>query len=630
MPAAADRNLLFGILALQMDFITRDALITAMNAWVLAKDTPLGQVLVEAHIRQHGDDPQQSLASVSSVGSLRQELAQLADADVQASLVHLAPTRHREDLNATASQAVGTPTAAGLRFRILRPHAKGGLGHVSVALDQELRREVALKEIQDQYADDPESRARFLREAEVTGGLEHPGVVPVYGLGTYADGRPFYAMRFIRGDSLKEAIGRFHKADVPGRAVGERALAFRRLLGRFVDVCNAVAYAHSRGVLHRDLKPGNVMLGPYGETLVVDWGLAKTVGRPDGEAASPEGTLRPASATDSAPTQAGAALGTPPFMSPEQAAGRLDQLGPASDVYSLGATLYCLLTGRAPFERGDVGEVLQKVQKGAFPPPRQVKRAVPAALEAICLKAMALRPEDRYAAARALADDIEHWLADEPVAAYREAWAARAGRWMRRHKPAVAGMAAALLASVLLGGLGAWHLAEQAAAQRRGVETALKEVARLQQQARWAEARVALEQAEGRLGEGGADSLRGRLEQVRRELDLVADLDAIRLTRAAWVGGRLDRAGKDQQYEQAFHAAGMRRRLPPGCGTRRCARPWWPPWTTGPTAPRASTGAPGCWRWRGGRTRTRGGTACATRPSGTTRPPWPGWWQGLA
>jgi serine/threonine-protein kinase len=388
--SAADKNLLFGILALQMDFVGKDALIQGMHAWVLDKARPLGQILVaqgaldpanqalleplvDAHIRQHGDDPQQSLVSVSSVGSLCQELAQVADADVQASLAHLPAAPRKDDLNATVSEAVGAPTAAGLRFRILRPHAKGGLGQVSVALDSELRREVALKEIQDEYADDPQSRARFLREAEVTGGLEHPGVVPVYGLGCYADGRPFYAMRFVKGDSLKEAIGRFHKADVPSRDVGERALAFRRLLGRFVEVCNAVAYAHSRGVLHRDLKPGNVMLGPYGETLVVDWGLAKTVG----EAASPEGTLRPTAATDSAPTQAGSALGTPPFMSPEQAAGRLDQLGAASDVYSLGATLYCLLTGRAPFERGDVGAVLQKVQKGDFPPaaPAQARGA---------------------------------------------------------------------------------------------------------------------------------------------------------------------------------------------------------------------------------------------------------------
>src|SRR5262249_31859338 len=157
---------------------------------------------------------------------------------------------------------------------------RGGLGAVFVALDAELGREVALKQILDDHADDPASRSRFLLEAEITGGLEHPGVVPVYGLGTYADGRPFYAMRFIRGDSLKEAA-RCRGDGAPKGDDGRRSLELRKLLRRFTDVCNAIEYAHSRGVLHRDIKPGNIIVGRHGETLVVDWGLAKAVGRID-------------------------------------------------------------------------------------------------------------------------------------------------------------------------------------------------------------------------------------------------------------------------------------------------------------------------------------------------------------
>jgi serine/threonine-protein kinase len=458
-PVNTDRNLLFGILALQTDLISRDALIAGMSAWAVAKDKPLGQILVEqgalrpenralleslvaANLKAHDGDPQQSLAVLSSVAGVQKDLQAIADTDVQASLAHLPPTPPA-DADPQATRAPdSSPPSIPLRFRVLRPHAKGGLGEVFVARDEELHREVALKEIQNQHADDPHRRARFVLEAEITGGLEHPGIVPVYGLGAYPNGRPFYAMRFIRGDSLHEALNRFHKADGPGRDPRERNLAFRELLGRFVNVCQAVAYAHSRGVLHRDLKPGNIMLGRYGETLVVDWGLAKPLGQaaPD----TPEGPLTPVSGSRAAPTVAGTAIGTPAYMSPEQAAGRLDVLGPPSDVYSLGATLYHLLTGRPPFAGQDLGAVLRQVQAGDYRPLRQVKPQVPAALAAICRKAMRRRPEERYATPAVLAQDVERWLADEAVGVYREPWPSRLGRWGRRHRGWAAGTAAAV------------------------------------------------------------------------------------------------------------------------------------------------------------------------------------------
>jgi serine/threonine-protein kinase len=356
--------------------------------------------------------------------------------------------RRASDPSASVPAAVGALTSSGRRFRVVRLLGRGGLGEVYVAFDEELRREVALKVIHGLGAADAGNRTRFLVEAELTGRLEHPGVVPVYGLGWDDAGQPFYAMRLIRGESLKEAVARFHAADQLPRDPAERELALRGLLKRFVDVCNAVAYAHSRGVLHRDLKPQNIMLGPYGETLVVDWGLARAAGHSRGMPGTPDEPLRP-EAGGNDPTLPGSQLGTPQYMSPEQAAGRPELHGPASDVYSLGATLYHLLTGHAPFENADVVTTLEQVRSGEFPAPRSVNGRVPAALDAVCRKAMALEPQDRYASARALADEIEHWLADEPVCAFREPVHARLARWARRHKPAVVG-AAALLVTALV------------------------------------------------------------------------------------------------------------------------------------------------------------------------------------
>jgi len=586
-PAATDRNLLLGVLALQMDFISREALIQAMNAWVLDKTKPLGQILldqgalaadahvllaslVQKHLELHGNDAQKSLAAIPGLGGVRRDLGSVTDPDVQASLVTLPPSTDPQSTRTPSlspADAAG-PGSAAQRYRILRPHARGGLGEVFVAQDEELHREVALKEIQEQHSDHPDNRARFLLEAEITGGLEHPGIVPVYGLGVYADGRPFYAMRFIKGDSLKDAIDRFHKADAAPRQPGERSLALRELLGRFVDVCNAIAYAHSRGVIHRDLKPQNVMLGPYGETLVVDWGLAKPLGRRDAAAGLAESTWLPTPNSASGLTQMGAVAGTPEYMSPEQAAGMIPELGPASDVYSLGATLYCLLTGKPPLHGTDSLRTLVQVQKGEFPPPRQVKPQVPAALEAICLKALAKEPAQRYPSAGELAREVERWLADEAVTAHRERWWQRAARWARHHQAATAAGTAALLVALLLGGAGAFawqreqarreaEQARQAEQQRQMVQATLQDVLRLRSQGSWDGGRALLRHADEQLGEKGPPELRDQVAQARRQLELVARLDDIRLQASTIVEGKMDTAGADREYATVFAEIGL-------------------------------------------------------------------------
>jgi WD40 repeat protein/serine/threonine protein kinase len=339
-------------------------------------------------------------------------------------------------------------------YRVGHLHARGGLGEILVARDEVLHRDVALKVLQPERAQDRGSRSRFLREAEVTSQLEHPGIVPVYGLGQVADGSPVYAMRFIRGETFFEAARRFHAAAPPGGEPGWRRQAFQHLLQRFLSVCNTIAYAHSRGIIHRDLKPSNILLGAYGETLVVDWGLAKPVTADPSPADTPV-PLQDATGREGE-TQVGVIVGTPAYMSPEQAAGDWARVGTASDIYGLGSTLYVLLTGQPPFQDLHLREVLDKVRRGTFPSPHVRNPHVPPPLEAICLKAMARHAGDRYPTALALADDLEHWLADEPVRAWSEPVTVRARRWLARHPRLVTAATVAVAAAALLAGVTAF------------------------------------------------------------------------------------------------------------------------------------------------------------------------------
>jgi eukaryotic-like serine/threonine-protein kinase len=528
------RDLLFGLLALQIGMIDQEQLLGAFGAWSRAKGKTLAEILVqrgaidsesrcllvamaEKQLKLHGGDAEKSIAVFANGPAVRERLAALVDdgTDMDEPIPNVGPSTEIDDPFRTASYAYGASSFESSRFRILRPHAKGGLGAVYVALDSELNREVALKEILDHHADNPVSRTRFLIEAEITGGLEHPGIVPVYGLGQHVDGRPYYAMRFIRGVSLKEAIDRFHDDETLKKDPGKRSLALRKLLRRFVDVCNAIDYAHGRGILHRDLKPANVIVGKHGETLVVDWGLAKPIGSCEVKTESDERTLMPSSSSGSAETLPGSALGTPSYMSPEQSLGDLERLGPRSDVYSLGATLYSVLTGKPPFEGPDLGEVLRDVQRGHFPRPHQVDPSIDPALEAVCLKAMLTRPEGRHASARALADDVERWVADEPTSAWVEPFSVRASRWMRRNRPTVTAVAAAVLMAFLGLAVVLWDRSrDNAALQAKNNDLDRAKAALQSKNKVLDQANAGLVEANARVHEGLA-----RLEAKNAELD---------------------------------------------------------------------------------------------------------------
>ena len=304
---------------------------------------------------------------------------------------------------------------------------RGGMGVVVAAWDRRLRRMVAVKTLRHDHGGDNSVPERFIREAQITAQLEHPNIVPVYDLGITEDGRPFYTMKRVRGQSLA--------------TLGRADLSELRRLQIFLQVCDAIAFAHSQKVLHRDLKPANVMVGDYGEVLVLDWGIAKRVGDRDAS-----GRARPAPGGDPELTRDDALIGTPTWMSPEQALG--DPATAASDQYSLGAILYTLLTGEPPFRMRP--DVLQRVVKGEFPPPREVRPDLSPELEAVCLRAMRVRPSDRYPSVRALRDDVQAWLEGRELRAVAYTGWRRARKFAERNRAAIGPAAIVALAATVL------------------------------------------------------------------------------------------------------------------------------------------------------------------------------------
>ncbi len=414
---------------------------------------------------------------------LRQRINELQAVNSALALPDQKPQDHDSTIidgqKTVAGRWQGREVVAQANLQVLSSHARGGLGEVLIARDVELDRNVALKVLQSPYDRNADCRKRFLREAEITSQLEHPGIVPVHHLGADRSGRPCYTMRFIAGESLHSAIERYHR-ERASQTQPANTLRMRQLIQRCISVCNTVAFAHSRGILHRDLKPSNIILGNFSETLVVDWGLAKpyrSTKNPTANA-SPETTKsanadrtevksdhevslhdivdsQPREVTPSTPssreafvTEQGGILGTPAFMSPEQARGEV-ALTPASDVYSLGAILYTVTVGKPAFSGDSTPNILRRVRSSDFAPPRTLANHIPPALEAIILHAMNADPQQRYASALELAVDLENWLIDEPISVYAGSWYDRALRWSRRHRTRVVAFFAASIVGLL-------------------------------------------------------------------------------------------------------------------------------------------------------------------------------------
>lgn len=433
--ASDERDLLMAAKAVEQQIITTEQLTIAVSKWT-AGDYDNLLAALEAETELDNDKLKQLRTLFASLeDSLAMEIADSIEDSFFGKLNGALENLNDDRVRATVIrwQTNGSLPLAAVseneRFEVLSEHARGGLGEVLLARDRQLNRQVALKRIRDKWADHDQAKIRFQLEAEITGRLEHPGVVPVYALGQHDDGEVYYAMRFIRGQSLEAAVLAYHEARGTNK-IDMRSADFRNLLHRFMDVCNTIGYAHSRGIIHRDLKPANIMLGKYGETLVVDWGLAKQIGvKEDTLIDHGESCISSDLGSGSAPTQFGSAVGTPQYMSPEQATGRVDRMGPATDVFGLGATLYFILTNQPPQKNDSLDAVLNRVEHGKFSTPTECESSVPAPLESICVKAMSRIPTDRYETATEMATDINNALAGQRVMAHKERPIERLRRW---------------------------------------------------------------------------------------------------------------------------------------------------------------------------------------------------------
>lgn len=469
-----DRNLLFGVFAVQMRLIEGDAFLEVAAAWsanpsvnliqrliqsgaMTAEDCELVEGIVSATIQRHGGDATHTFQHLGGEAALATQLTTIRtenrEQPSQSLGISPLPANLGEVLTGDDLTAVAETPG---RYRSDSEYGRGGMGRILLVHDEYLSRDVALKELLPDQSTDPvvvdsdqasqmvsSYAVRFLKEARITAQLEHPSIVPVHEIGRRSNGTLYYTMKLVRGKTLGKAL-RHAKSPIARLA----------LLSHYRDLCQAIAYAHSRNVIHRDIKPSNVMIGEFGETVVIDWGLAKVLGQTDQyETALAEtwNELTDQSFDRLARTTPGARVGTPQYMSPEQAEGRIPDIDQKSDVFALGVLLYEILTGVRPFSGSSAVDLLNNIRLTDHVPVNVVEPSVPKELSSICDRALQKVPENRYLSANDLRDDIDRFLTGAIVQAYQYSPVELARRVYERNQPVIH---TALAASVLFIAMG--------------------------------------------------------------------------------------------------------------------------------------------------------------------------------
>jgi serine/threonine-protein kinase len=422
----------------------------------------------------------------------------------------------------TPTPPVGLPQIIGYEVECIL--GQGGMGVVYKARHLRLNRVVAIKMLRSGTYAGPRELARFLGEAKSVAGLRHANIVQVYDVGDVA-AQPYFAMEFLEGGNLAQKIA---GQPQPGRQASEVVAA----------LAEAMHVAHRNGIIHRDVKPANILLTADGTPKVSDFGLARRF------------------ETDEHLTVSGARIGTLGYMAPEQALGKPGLIGPAADIYSLGAVLYELLVGRPPFRAETARETERQLLTEEPVPPRRLNPAVPRDLETICLKCLRKNPQRRYESAEALATDLRRFQRGEPIAARPVSSLELVGRWVRRHPTLVTAFFFGLIMTLAASGGALWLIAERRT-NRQAIEFDLQGAARLQQMSNWSKARTALERARARLGDHGLPDLRELLAQADRDQASAARLDQIRSDRAISKVGRFDSSRSIAEYESMFRASGI-------------------------------------------------------------------------